>query len=240
MTRQATKSGSKPRRARQAGALLLIEDDKETVRQLKLRLRREGYTVDSVARAVTGAAQGTNPKYDVIILDYFLPDGNGEEVCAELRAAGVDTPVLMVTARSSLLGKVSALDQGADDYLTKPFAFEELLARLRALQRRGRSKQPDRLISGDLTLERESRTVRFDGRTIELSPLEFDLLAYLVENANRTLSRQEILAQVWQTEDEESTNTIDVYIRYLRKKIWGSREASPIRTMRRIGYHYHD
>lgn len=224
----------------QMGSLLLVEDDADAIEQLSFRLKREGYDLTIATSAAKVASLGVAPKFDIIILDYFLPDGNGEQICRQLREKGIDTPILMLTARAKLNEKVSAFDQGADDYLTKPFAFAELFARLRALTRRGRTRPQGKLTAGKLVLDPEARMASFDGHLVELSPLEFDLLAYLVSNANRTVSRQEILANVWSSPEQASTNTIDVYIRYLRQKIWGSKKASPIRTLRGTGYHFHD
>lgn len=223
--------------------LLLVEDDQAAAEEMIFRLCNEGYTVDLADTAAKAEKLGVSGVHDIIIMDFYLPDGNGEEVCRKLRAAGIDTPVLMLTGRAEIAEKISAFKQGADDYVTKPFAIEELLVRLLALRKRGRTKEAEHITVGSLTLERQSRTVRCGGVTTELSPLEYDLLAFLIENTGRAVTRDEIMAEVWdhnsiqETSGEEiSTNTVDVYIRYLRKKIWGGKENSPIRTLRKIGY----
>jgi two-component system copper resistance phosphate regulon response regulator CusR len=226
--------------AEYAGAILLVEDDIDTIEQMVFRLEREGFDVDVSEDAETALSQGMKDRYDVIILDYFLPDGDGEQVCSELRQNGIDTPVLMLTGRRRVAEKVSAFGKGADDYVTKPFAFEELLARVRALTKRGRSKPLDRLVTGSLTLVRTTRTVIFADVATQLSPQEFELLAYLIDNAERPVTRQEILSDVWSSDSDASTNTVDVYIGYLRKKIWGSKSDSPIRTVRGTGYVFRD
>ena len=238
MASRAKGAARKPRPG-ESGSLLLVEDDVDAIEQLNFRLKHEGYSVTVAKNAAKAAALGANPRFDIIIMDYFLPDGDGEQICRQLRNSGVDTPILMLTARGRLNDKISAFDHGADDYLTKPFAFAELFARLRALTRRGRSRSASKLTAGRLILDREARMASFGGHRVELSPREFELLAYLMTNANRTVTRQEILAEVWSTEEQASTNTIDVYIRYLRQKIWGSKAASPIRTLKGTGYHFH-
>ena len=230
-------------RARPSGQLLLVEDEIEAVEQLTFRFKREGYSVAIAENALQARSMGTNPLYDVIIMDYGLPDGDGDQVCRGLRKRGVDTPVLMLTGRDRLDEKVSALDMGADDYLTKPFEFDELFARIRALTRRGPTKISATDISGGLAIDANSRTVNFEGRLIELSPLEFELLMFFIAHANHVVSRRQILDAVWTRDNrapEDSTNAVDVYIRYLRKKIWGSRDASPIRTIRGAGYIFRD
>ncbi len=230
-----------------ASALLLVEDDPAAAEQMIMRLQKEGYTVDNAVTAKQALSQGRNGAYDIIIMDFYLPDGDGEEVCRELRAVGIDTPILMLTGRSEVAEKISAFEHGADDYVTKPFAIEELLARLQALRKRGRTKDADQIVAGSITLYRNSRSVLYGSETTELSPLEFDLLSYLVRNAGQPLTRDQIMAEVWEQtpggetmDGEISTNTVDVYIRYLRKKVWGGKDASPIRTLRKIGYIFRD
>ncbi|MCZ6603799.1 MAG: response regulator transcription factor [Alphaproteobacteria bacterium] len=239
-TKGTTPAKRKKRNAAQLGTLLLVEDDPDAIEQLSFRLKREGYALNVAKNARRAMYLSAQSRYDVIIMDYFLPDGDGEQICKELREEGVDTPILMLTARRGLGSKVSAFDQGADDYLTKPFAFEELFARLRALQRRGRSRNIDRLTVGNVSLDRESRTAVLEDRVIQLSPLEFNLLAYLMKHPNRALTRREIVDEVWSAGKEASTKSVDVYIRYLRKKIWGGKSASPIRTLKGTGYHFED
>ncbi|MFO0700000.1 MAG: response regulator transcription factor [Nitrospira sp.] len=222
--------------------LLLIKDDEEVSTSLQGVLEAEGYLVDITQDDQAGIQQGLNP-YDLIILDLRLPNNNGHEVCRALRREQIQTPILIVTATHSLDEKLSAFAQGADDYLTKPFAVEELLARTKALLRRKHTykEQPDPVLRvADLTLNYSSREVRRGSTVIALTRKEFDLLAFLMAHPNKALSRTSILEQVWGYHYDTLTNTIDVYIRYLRKKVDEGAPVKLIHTVREFGYKISD
>ncbi len=220
-------------------SVLLVEDDERIIEFVRRGLEAEGHRVD-VARGGREAlrlAQG--PDCAVIILDLLLPDLDGREVCRQLRAARIGTPILMLTALDTLEDKVQGLRMGADDYLAKPFAFEELLARVQALARRGNNGwSPDapELRVGDLLLNRETREVRRGDQAVELTPREFALLEYLMRSAGKVVSRALILEKVWGCSKHPLTNVVEVYIRQLRRKI--DRDAAPplIQTVRGFGY----
>lgn len=218
--------------------ILVIEDDERISTFIKRGLEAEGYRVDIAHDGQKGIEQGMGP-YDLIILDLLLPDTNGHEVCQALRREQIQTPILILTAKDALEDKLSGFDHGADDYLTKPFAFEELLARIKALLRRRPSykDEADPLLQvADLTLDRSARQVRRGNRDITLTRKEFDLLEFLMANPNKALSRTSILEQVWGYHYDTMTNTVDVYIGYLRKKIEGGSETKLIQTVRDFGY----
>jgi DNA-binding response OmpR family regulator len=179
---------------------------------------------------------GLDRLHDVIVLDVMLPGKPGFQVLRELRQAKVTTPVLLLTARDAVEDKVQGLDAGADDYLTKPFAFAELLARVRALLRRGRAAQPPMLQVADLTLDPATRTAKRGGEAIPLTNREFALLEYFLRNPGRVLTRTMIAEHVWDYSFDAGTNVIDVYVNYLRKKIDAGREPKLIHTVRGVGY----
>ncbi|HMS85035.1 MAG TPA: response regulator transcription factor [Nitrospira sp.] len=222
--------------------ILVIEDDERISNFIKRGLEAEGYLVDVVHDGQEGVQRGVAP-YDLIILDLLLPDMNGHEVCQTLRCEQIHTPILILTAKDALEDKLSGFDHGADDYLTKPFAFEELLARIKALLRRSPSynEPPDQVLQVvDLTLNQSAREVRRGGKTISLTRKEFDLLTFLMSNPNKALSRTSILEQVWGYHYDTLTNTVDVYIGYLRKKIDGRSKIKLIQTVRDFGYKISD
>ncbi len=217
--------------------ILVIEDDERISSFIKRGLEADGYLVDVAHDGQEGAQKGIDP-YDIIVLDLLLPGKNGHEICQDLRRERVKTPILMLTAKDTLQDKLNGFDKGADDYLTKPFAFEELLARIKALLRRKPSyDEATRLLQvGDLTLNRDTRDVRRGAQTIALTKQEFDLLEFLMSHPNKALSRVSILEQVWGYHYDTLTNVIDVYIGYLRKKIDGNHEKKLLQTVRDIGY----
>jgi len=216
--------------------LLLVDDDQRIVSFVKRGLEAEGYHVDVALNGEEGLEYGRNP-YTMIILDLLLPGMNGTEICRTLRKDKIHTPILMLTARDCLQDKVEGLQIGADDYLTKPFAFEELLARIKALQRRGAYQDvPTTLHIQDLHLNKGTREVTRSGQPITLTAKEFSLLEYLMSHPGRPLSRTMILEQVWGYHHDTLTNVVDVYIRYLRNKIDKGFPQKLIHTVRDIGY----
>ncbi|MCG8424492.1 MAG: response regulator transcription factor [Proteobacteria bacterium] len=218
--------------------VLLIEDDKRIIAFVKRGLEAEGYGVDVVSDGEEGIQAGSDDGYGVILLDLMLPTTDGREVCRRLRGRGIDTPILMLTARDAVEDRVEGLRLGADDYLTKPFAFEELLARIEALMRRSPHYRPTltRFEIGPLTLDREIRQVTCDGEVIKLTPREFALLEFLMSSSGRVVSRTRILEAVWGYQTDPLTNVVEVYIRQLRKKIDQGRETRLIHTVRGFGY----
>jgi DNA-binding response OmpR family regulator len=218
--------------------ILIVEDDARVMDFLARGLRAEGHGVREARTGGEGLAMGRAAELDVIVLDLMLPDLQGTEICARLRDEGVLTPILMLTALDSVEDKVDGLRQGADDYLTKPFAFEELLARLAALVRRGRRFRtpPPLLRVGDLVLDRERVAVERNGRAITLTAKELAILELLMSEPGRVFTRDRILAQAWGTDTDPLTNIVDVYIARLRRKIDGAGEAELIATVRGHGY----
>jgi heavy metal response regulator len=215
--------------------ILVVEDEKKVARFVQRGLEAEGYAVDVVHDGDTGLARSLEGDYDAIVLDLALPGRDGLAVLRELRARRSSVPVLLLTARSGVTDKVAGLDLGADDYLTKPFEFVELLARLRALLRRGGSTPP-RLALADLTLDPATREVTRAGRRIDLTVREYALLEFLLRNRGRVLSRAVIAQHVWGVSFETFTNVIDVYVNYLRRKIDADFEPKLLQTVRGVGY----
>ncbi len=216
--------------------ILLVEDDRKVASFIRKGLTEEGYAVDVAPEGETGLAMGLDRLHDVVILDVMLPGKPGLQVLRELRQAKVATPVLLLTARDAVEDKVQGLDAGADDYLTKPFAFAELLARVRALLRRGTAARAPVLQVADLVMDPATRTVRRGGETISLTNREFALLEYFLRNPGRVLTRTMIAEHVWDYSFDSATNVIDVYVNYLRKKIDAGRESRLIHTVRGVGY----
>ena len=221
--------------------ILIVEDEKNLARFVELELKHEGYETEVHYNGRTGLEAALSGEWDAILLDLMLPELNGLEVCRRIRQTK-NTPIIMMTARDSVIDRVSGLDHGADDYIVKPFAFEELLARLRALLRRI-DIEGDKNITKqttinyrDLTIEKENRIVRRGEEIIELTKREYELLLILMENINVVLSRDVLLNKVWGYEIEVETNVVDVYIRYLRNKIDVSGDDSYIQTVRGTGY----
>jgi DNA-binding response OmpR family regulator len=218
--------------------ILLVEDDARLAKRMQRVLREERHTVEVVEdgqAAIVWASEGT---FDCLILDVLLPAMNGLAVCRWLRAHAVTTPILLLTALSEVQDKVRGLDTGADDYLTKPFSFDELLARLRALERRKASPLQAATVRqlGSLWLDLLTHVVQVDGVTIDLTVREFALLEYLLCHPHQALTRQQILTAVWPSDSEVNTTIVDTYIHYLRDKIERVPSAPHIRTLRGIGY----
>src|SRR4051794_28185347 len=199
-------------------------------------LEREGYSVDVAADGDEGLWAARENEYDAVVLDAMVPGPDGFEVCRILRSEGKWAPVLMLTARDSVEDRVRGLDAGADDYLTKPFAFEELFARLRALTRRGPIERPVVLAVGDLTLDPVSHIVRRGDERIALSAKEFALLEFLMRHPDEVLSRSRILEHVWDFAYDGGSNVVDVYVRYLREKVDRPFGRSDLETVRGVGY----
>jgi two-component system OmpR family response regulator len=216
--------------------ILVVEDEVKMASLLKRGLEEEGYAVDTAPTATEGIWLGTENPYDAIVLDLMLPDRDGFEVCRELREAGRWAPVIMLTAKDGVRDRVSGLDAGADDYLTKPFSFAELLARLRALLRRGQAERPPLLRVGDLTMDPAGHKVERDGRMIDLTAKEFSLLEYFMRHPQEVLSRTRILEHVWDFAYDGDSNVVDVYVRYLREKIDRPFGRNSLETVRGSGY----
>ncbi len=216
--------------------LLLVEDEMKVSRFIKKGLEEEGYAVDSASDGETGLAMGLDGIHDLIILDINLPVKDGLAVLSHLRQKNVSTPVLLLTVRAAIEDKVIGLDTGADDYLTKPFAFQELLARVRALLRRQPEAERPLLKVADLTLDPARRIVFRGEKKIELTTKEFSLLDYFMRNSERVLTRTMIAEHVWDYDFDSMTNIIDVYVNYLRKKIDTDRQKKLIHTVRGVGY----
>lgn len=221
--------------------VLIIEDEQKISRFLQLELKHEGYVAESAADGREGYKMAQDGNYDIIILDLMLPSLSGIEICRRLRAEGVGTPIIMLTAKDDVSDKVTGLDVGADDYMTKPFAIEELLARMRvALKKQTKASEMPVIKAGRLTLDRNKYEAHFDETPITLTKKEFELLAYLMTNKNLVLSREQIVENVWGYEYEAETNVTDVYIRYLRSKIDEEFGTNYIKTVRGIGYQFKD
>ena len=216
--------------------LLVVEDEKKVARFIKKGLEEEGYAVDLAFDGEEGLARALDRIHDLIILDIALPKMDGLHALKKLRDGKVPTPVLLLTVRATIEDKVLGLDSGADDYLTKPFAFQELLARIRALLRRKAEAGPPLLQVEDLVLDPARHLVTRGGERIDLTSKEFALLEYLMRNAGRVLSRAMISEHVWDYDFDTETNVIDVYVNYLRRKIDSGREKKLIHTVRGSGY----
>jgi heavy metal response regulator len=216
--------------------ILLIEDEKRIANFIQRGLKEESYVVDIAQNGMDGLFQSTHVTYDLIILDIMLPDMNGFDICREIRRESVTTPVLMLTARDSVKDKVLGLDSGADDYLTKPFAFEEFLARVRALLRKTRNVKTTNLKVGDLELDQLTRKVKRSDTEINLANKEYALLEYLMLHANQVVTRTMISEHVWNEDFDSLTNVFDVYIHRLRKKINEGFDKDLIQSIRGVGY----
>jgi heavy metal response regulator len=216
--------------------ILVVEDEQKVASFIKRGLEEEGYAVDVAADGEEGLAMGLERVHDAIVLDIRLPKLDGLRVLKALRRDRVMTPVLVLTVRATLEDKVLGLDAGADDYLTKPFAFQELVARVRALLRRRAATDPAVLQVADLTLDPARRTVSRGGAKIELTPREFALLDYFMRHPGRVLTRTMIAEHVWDYTFDTSTNVIDVYVNYLRRKIDADRQPKLLHTVRGVGY----
>jgi len=217
---------------------LVIEDNPKMSSAIQRGLRENGYAADVSFTGFEGEDMAAGGQYDVIILDLMLPDRDGVEVCRNLRRRCVKTPVLMLTALSGTDDKIAGLDAGADDYLTKPFEFDELLARLRALLRRGEASEGRHLTCDDLKLDLYTRRAERTGKNVELSNKEFALLEYFMRNPNRVLSRAQIAEKVWDLNFDPSSNVIDVYVSGLRKKVDRGFPRELIHTCKGAGYRF--
>ena len=215
--------------------ILVIEDEKKIASFIKRGLKEEGHMVDVAYDGEEGYRLSGENDYDLILLDIMLPKRDGISLCRQLRDDGATMPILMLTAKDSVQDKVTGLDSGADDYLTKPFAFEELLARIRALMRK-HSPLATKLQAGDLVLDMLSHRVTRAGKEILLTMKEYALLEYLMRNAGTVVTRTMITEHVWDIDFDTSTNVIDVYINYLRNKIDSGQQKKLIHTVRGRGY----
>ena len=220
-----------------AHKILIIEDEVKIARFLELELGHEGYAVDQSHDGREGLQKALNNEYDLIVLDIMLPSMNGIEVLRKLRQVS-DIPVIMLTAKDEVMDKVIGLDMGADDYMTKPFAIEELLARIRTGLKRKltRNAAEKNLKANGLSLDPDTYTVTYGNDQIDLTRREFDLLKYLLENKNIVLTRDKLLEAVWGYDYSGDTNVVDVYIRYLRSKIDERYNIKLIHTIRGVGY----
>jgi two-component system copper resistance phosphate regulon response regulator CusR len=216
--------------------ILLVEDEPAAARMLAKGLREQAYAVDIAADGESALYQASVNEYDLIVLDVMLPIKDGLEVCRELRAAGSALPVLMLTARDAVEDRIAGLDTGADDYLIKPFDFHELLARVRALLRRGPALREETLIVADLRINTRARRVERAGRSIEMTAKEYALLEYLARRADEVVGRADIAEHVWDESFDPFSNLIEVYVQRLRRKIDGGASRKLIRTWRGEGY----
>jgi DNA-binding response OmpR family regulator len=216
--------------------LLLAEDDPEAASVLANGLREHAYVVDVAADGRAAFGNALAREYDMIILDVMLPGVDGLQVCRRLRTAGRATPILMLTARGGVEDRVEGLDAGADDYVPKPFHFPELLARVRALLRRGPVLTPAALNVGDLTIDTRARRVRRAGREIQLTTKEYTMLSYLARHQEHIVSRSDISDNVWDEHCDPASNVIDVYVQRLRRKVDDGHDRKLIHTRRGVGY----
>lgn len=217
--------------------ILLVEDEPKVASFLHQGLTEQHHTVDLAADGVLGLRLAQGGHYDLIVLDTLLPGLSGLEVCRQVRAQDTSVPILMLTALGETDDKIRGLDAGADDYLVKPFAFQELLARIRALTRRRNELPSDPVLRlADLTLDPSRKVVQRAGQTIQLTAREFALLEYLLRNQNRVVSRVDILEHVWETSFDTGSNVIDVYINFLRKKLDKDFTPKLIHTLVGMGY----
>lgn len=220
--------------------LLVVEDNRKLAEYIRQGMAEHGYTVDIATTAADGEQLAAEQAYDLLILDLMLPDQNGVTVCRNLRRRGVATPILMLTALSSTSDKVTGFDAGGDDYLTKPFEFDELVARVRALLRRGRAAESAVLRFDDLEMDLVKRCVARGGQKIRLTAREFSLLEYFLRNVGRVLTRTMIGEHVWEMNFDSDSNVIDVYVSTLRRKIEGGFPRRLIHTVIGAGYVLND
>ncbi len=223
--------------------VLIVEDEVKLARFVELELKHEGYEVVVANDGRSALDKFEEEKPDIVLLDLMLPNLSGIEVCRRIRKVS-DVPIIMITAKGEVMDKVMGLDNGADDYITKPFAIEEVLARMRvALKHKRTAREADdenRLTVKDLTIDLGKRTVKLGENSIELTKREFDLLAYLIKNKNIVISREQILNKVWGYDYFGETNVVDVYVRYLRTKIDDKYNEKFIHTIRGVGYYVKD
>jgi DNA-binding response OmpR family regulator len=218
--------------------ILIVEDEERLARLISRVLREEGYAAQTAGDGRTGLSRALSEDFDLLILDWMLPDRSGVQIVRGLRAAEIRVPILMLTARDQIEDRVEGLDAGADDYLSKPFAFPELLARVRALVRRpwGEARAGAVLSAGDVTLDPARHEVRRGGERVELTAKEFSLLATLIQRPGQVFTRSVLLDTVWGGSQDVYANVVDLYVSYLRKKLDRNGEPSRIRTVRGVGY----
>ena len=219
--------------------ILIVEDEVKLARLIEQVLEEELYQVELASEGETGLDMALSGSFDLLILDVMLPGRSGLDICRELRQEKCNVPVLMLTAKDAIPDRVNGLDAGADDYLTKPFSFEELLARVRALSRRRLHPEDvgnPVLKLADLEVNLETHRVRRGGKLIDLTAKEYFLLEYLMRNAGRVLNRDQIISKVWKYDFDASSNVVDIYIHYLRNKIDGNSPVKLIHTLRGTGY----
>ncbi len=220
----------------EAVKVLLVEDEERLAASLAMGLRAEGFVVVTAATGAEGLHEALENDYDVVVLDIMLPELSGYEALRRMRAAQVWTPVIMLTAKDGEYDQTDAFDLGADDYLTKPFSFKVLVARLRALVRRGAPERPVVLTAGTLTLDPSRRLVQRDRTEISLTPREFGLLEYLMRNKDAVVTKTDILSHVWDAHFSGPINVVEVYVGYLRRKIDIPFDTNTIETLRGVGY----
>ena len=220
--------------------ILLVEDEKKTAAYLRKALSESGYVVDLAVTGDEGLHQALNRSYDLIILDVMLPGRDGWSILSEMRQAGQQTPVLFLTARDAVQDRVTGLELGADDYLVKPFAVSELMARVRSILRRGPARQTEKLQIGDLELDLLRHRASRAGRRLALTPKEFSLLALLARRKGDVLSRTFIAEQIWDMNFDSDTNVVDVHVRRLRSKVDDPFDRKLIQTVRGVGYMLHE
>jgi two-component system OmpR family response regulator len=225
-----------PSRPRSLMRILVAEDDARLADVIARGLRKQSYAVDIVGDGAQAIIEAAVIAYDVMVLDVMLPSRTGFEVARTLRARGNRVPILMLTARDAVADRVEGLDSGADDYLVKPFAFEELLARLRALLRRGEALKPATISIGDLDVDTQRMTASRAGKPIDLTSKEYALLEHFARNAGRTISREQITTHVWDGNHDPVSNALEILITRLRRKIDDGRPRSLIQTRRGLGY----
>ncbi|MGD9474460.1 MAG: response regulator transcription factor [Eubacteriaceae bacterium] len=216
--------------------ILLIEDEIGLIEALKTLLKQENYAVDTATDGISGLDSALTGIYDIIILDIMLPNKNGFEVLAEIRKQNIKTPVLLLTAKTELEDKIMGLDQGADDYLTKPFHSGELLARIRAILRRKKEVRSDRLVVGDLVLRQDTRELFCKDNSVKLAQKEFLLLETLMINDKQILTKEQLFEKVWGFDNESEYNNVEVYVSFVRKKINFINSSVMIKVNRGLGY----
>jgi two-component system copper resistance phosphate regulon response regulator CusR len=216
--------------------ILVVEDERKVAEFVARGLRDQRFAVDVVGDGQTGWEMASSCDYDLVVLDLMLPGLNGLEILKRIRQRGSQVPVLILTARAGTAAKVENFEAGADDYLTKPFAFDELLVRVKALLRRGSPDRSTLLRIGDLEIDRQRQQVKRGGKRIELTPREYSLLEFLASNPGRVMSRTMITEHVWDESFQGLTNIVDVYVRHLRNKVDEDNPKKLIRTVRGVGY----
>jgi DNA-binding response OmpR family regulator len=216
--------------------VLVVEDEKKVANFIKHGLEEESYTVDTAYDGLTALDSIIGNEYDAIILDVMLPGKDGFAILKEIRSSGISTPVIMLTARANVEDRVAGLESGADDYLPKPFSFDELAARLRSVLRRSNPEKSTKLSSGDLILDTVSHIAFRQGREIELTSKEYSLLEFMMRNKNRILSRSTITQHVWKHNFDPESNIIDVYVKRLRSKVEKVGDKPLIQSIRGVGY----